>query len=134
MHRVDEIFCQCILIYLDCGKNNENSMNFLHARKNVVKNVRTLLNYILTLVDFHQLKLANLHLYKNWYLKWKVRMIKKSSLFAKLATQNNSYNTADTLLKWKKENNSNWVNFNLFILIIYTYSSWVTFNFFILSV
>ena len=47
-------------------ENNSPWVNFTHSlEKNAPSHIW---------VDFHQLKLASLHVYKIWYLKWKVGM------------------------------------------------------------
>ena len=47
-------------------ENNSSWVNFTHFRENVPSR---------TWVDFRQVKLASLHVYKIWFLKWKARML-----------------------------------------------------------
>ena len=74
------IFTLLLSVYGSLFKieNNPDGVNFTHFREKT---------HLLALeLFFVQLKLTSLHVYKNWCLKWKVRMAhKERSVFAKWA-------------------------------------------------
>ena len=89
------VFWQTSFIISGSSKNNSPELISLISQKKT---------HLLTFeLVFHQLKLANLCVYKILILNERLEWYKKPSLFAYRATQSNSVILAATFLKWKNE-------------------------------